>query len=157
MAHKGNTQFIFNIQFILSILLAKFLSGRNFSFPCRKFFQTDFFSANFCQQIYSLFTTKVFISTGICFRHKFVFIMQRFISNRSFFSSRDLFPTGIYFRPIFFSAEIYFQPQFVLDRYFFSRDLFSTGICFRQKFFSAEIYFQPEFVFDINFVVCLTH
>jgi hypothetical protein len=104
VAHNGNTQFKFNIQFMLPILLSEFFSARIRSFPTEIFFQTDFF---FCE---------------IYFQPKFIFSRNLFSAEICF--SRNLFSADIYFQPKFvfsrnlFSAEICFQPKFIFNRNF---------------------------------------
>jgi hypothetical protein len=72
VAHNGNTQIIFNIQFMLLILLAEFFSGRILCFPTE------------------MFPAEVLISTGIYFQQKFIF-------NRNLFSNINLFSTELFF------------------------------------------------------------
>jgi hypothetical protein len=129
VAHNGNTQFIFNIQFMLLILRSELFSGRIRSFPTENFFRL-FFCEIFSSCNFLLLFIVVF-STGIYFQQIY---FQQIYFQPEFIFSRNLF-----------SAEIYFQPKFI-----FNRNLFSTEICFSRNLFSTESCFQLKFIFSRN-------
>jgi hypothetical protein len=132
VAHNGNTQFIFNIQFMLLILLSEFFwpnsffSNRNF-FSNRLFFCEIFSSCNFLLLFTVGFFNRNLFSTEIYFRQKF--FQPKFIFRRNLFSAEIYFQQKFVFNRNLFSAEIYFQPKFI-----FNRNLFSAEIYFQQKF-----------------------